>query len=87
MEYSLQISLRASNDIVNAVDYYNEISAELCSRFLLELSHTYKKLTDQPQFYSLVSSNQGDLFRDVKLKRSLMWLYTKFMERTWSLLP
>jgi hypothetical protein len=68
MEYSLHVSLRARNDIVNAIDYYDDISAELCNRFLAELSETYKKLTGHPQFYSLVSSNPKDQFRDIKLK-------------------
>jgi plasmid stabilization system protein ParE len=68
MGYNLQISLRARNDVVNAIDYYDAISSELCDRFLSELSETYKKLVEHPQFHSLISSNPKDQFRDIKLK-------------------
>ena len=67
MEYRLQISIRAQNDAIDAIDYYDNINSDLGTRFITELSDIYKQLKANPQFYSLISSNPADKFRDVKL--------------------
>jgi plasmid stabilization system protein ParE len=68
MAYELIITLRASDDVESATAYYDAINTELGTRFLSEVSQTYKKLSADPQFYSFVGSKRKSNIRDVKLK-------------------
>ena len=68
MVYELFISTQADGDIFDAIDYYDKINPLLSDRFLNELFDTFQKIKNNPQFYSYISSNSMDKFRDVKLK-------------------
>lgn len=68
MVYRLLISIQAEEDVLNAIDYYDNINPFLGSRFLSELFDAYYKRTDNPEQYSYVSSNRQFSFRDLKLK-------------------
>ncbi len=68
MEFDLIITERATEEIQNATDYYDEISPNLGTRFLIELSEVYKKLSINPQFYSFISGTFRSNIRDTKLK-------------------
>ena len=67
MEYNLLISSQAEEDTIVATDYYDRISPNLGTRFLLEVSETYTRIKTNPQFYSFISSHPADGFRAVKL--------------------
>jgi len=68
MAYELFISKQADGDIFDAIDYYDKINPLLSDRFLTELFDTLQKIRNNPQFYSFISSNSMDKFRDVKLR-------------------
>jgi plasmid stabilization system protein ParE len=68
MGYNLKISLRAYDDVINAIDYYDDINPDLGTRFITELYEVYEQLRNNPQFYSLISSDPADIFRDIKLQ-------------------
>ena len=68
MDYELIITVRASQEVEEAIDYYDRIDPKLGTRFLTELSETYKKLSVNPQFYSYVLSSRKSNIRDTKLK-------------------
>jgi hypothetical protein len=63
MEFNLRISLKAETDAIKAIDYYDNINKVLADRFSDELYDVYNKLKNNPQFYSLISSNPQDPFR------------------------
>ncbi len=67
-KFNLHISDRAEEDVINATDYYDQINPDLGNRFLSELHETYDVLKANPQFYSYISSDPSNKFRDVKLK-------------------
>ncbi len=68
MEYELIITVRASGEVEEAIEYYDRINPKLGTRFLMELSETYRKIATNPQFYSLVQSTRKSNIRDTKLK-------------------
>lgn len=67
MAYELRISAHADTDILDAIDYYDKINPLLADRFSLELLDTFQKIKNNPQFYSYISKNPVDKFRDVKI--------------------
>lgn len=68
MAYNLSISLRADIDTINAIDYYDQINPALGDRFIAELKEAYQKIKSNPEYYSYISSNPKDKFRDIKLQ-------------------
>lgn len=68
MVFKIHVSSRAEDDTINALDYYDKINPALGSRFLYELQDTYQKIRDNPQYYSYISPEPNDKFRDVKMK-------------------
>ena len=50
MAYSLIVSLRAQNEIANAVEYYSTRSTHAPNKFIAELNSTYKTLERYPFF-------------------------------------
>lgn len=68
MAYKLRISIQAQKDVLNAIDYYDQINPFLGSRFLSELFDIYQKITHNPEQYSYISSDKRYQFRDVKLR-------------------
>jgi|GEM_PF-3415333 len=54
MTYSLRVSIEAELDILEAADYYDNINADLCDRFLAELNTMLIKIAINPQFYSYI---------------------------------
>lgn len=68
MAYNLKISLRAEVEALEATNYYDEISDDLGDRFLVELSIVCRKIETNPEYYSYISSNPIDNFRDIKMK-------------------
>ncbi len=68
MTYELILTSRAQKDVEQAVAYYDQIDFKLASRFLAELSDTYRKLSKDPQFYSFVVTHRKTAIRDVGLK-------------------
>ena len=67
MTYSLRVSIEAELDILEVTNYYDNINADLCDRFLAELNRMLIKIAINPQFYSYISSNSLTNFRDIKL--------------------
>ena len=67
MTYSLRVSIEAELDLVDAANYYDNINADLCERFLAEVTTTLIKIATNPQYYSYISSNSLTNFRDTKL--------------------
>jgi plasmid stabilization system protein ParE len=67
MAYQLLFTQRANEDIATAILYYDTINPALAERFIGTLDHTFHKLAIHPQYYSLVSTEQPDNVRDVKL--------------------
>ena len=67
MVYNLRISQQADVDTLNAIDYYDQISPLLGNRFIRELNEAYQKIKNNPEYYSYISTNPKDKFRDIKL--------------------
>jgi len=68
MLYNIENSPEAELDIQNAADYYDAISIELGNRFEDELYATYKKITNNPQFYKYLSNKQERKLKCARLK-------------------
>ncbi len=69
MDYNLVVSARAEFEATSALNYYDNISAELGMRFINELQETYRKIVTSPVYYSFISSKTGaHKFRDLKMK-------------------
>lgn len=70
MVYSLIVSLRAQNEIANAVDYYSMHSIHAPSKFIVELNNAYRTLERYP-FFAVRYKN----IRTLKLKSFPFSLY------------
>ena len=67
MVYKLDVSNQAQGDLLDAVDYYDNIDPELGHRFYREIDAVYAKLREHPQYYSFVDSKHSSNVRDVKI--------------------
>lgn len=70
MAYNLIVSLRAQNEIANAVEYYSKRSTHAPSKFIAELNSIYKTLERYP-FFAVKYKN----VRTLKLKSFPYSLY------------
>ena len=68
MAFNLLISIQAQADTITAINYYGAINANIVDRFLTELLNAYRKILENPQYYSYISSKPADKLRDIKLK-------------------
>lgn len=68
MSYHLEISQRAEDETIIAVNYYDNINPELGDRFLYELGVAYSKISKNPEYYSYVTNNAIKQLRDLKVK-------------------
>lgn len=68
MSYRLEISQKAEDETVIAVNYYDSINPELGDRFLYELAVVYAKISQNPEHYSYVTNNAIKQLRDLKVK-------------------
>ena len=70
MAYNLIVSLRAQNEIADAVEYYSLRSTHAPDKFIVELDNTYKTLEEYP-FFAVRYKN----VRSIKLKSFPYSLY------------
>lgn len=68
MSYRLEISQRAEDETVIAVNYYDSINPELGDRFLYELGVVYAKISQNPEHYSFITNSMIKQLRDLKVK-------------------
>lgn len=66
MDYNIIISIEAEKDTSDAYIYYENQQPGLGDRFLDELTRFYKKLKNNPTFYSFVSERKT--IRSLSLK-------------------
>lgn len=57
MKYNVQVSNRIASDIINAVDYYAEISEDLADDFIIEFQSTINKISSGPKHFQIVRGN------------------------------
>jgi plasmid stabilization system protein ParE len=53
MQFTIYLSLRASKDIIDAVEYYNSKSTGLGKRLAFEVDTLLSKIANLPETYSL----------------------------------
>ena len=70
MAYKIIVSPRAQKDIINAIDYYLERSADASSNFIRQLQKSYATLENNP-FFIIRYKNA----RSLKLKKFPYSLY------------
>ncbi len=66
MAYRLKILKAASEDALQAYNYYEDLQQGLGDRFLSEVLERYKDITRHPQYYGFI--NEQHIIRDVRLK-------------------
>jgi plasmid stabilization system protein ParE len=67
--YNLIIKNEAYLDALQAYLYYENEQPGLGDRFLNTLLLCYDALAKNPQYYSFVSDNKGQIFRDIKVDK------------------
>ncbi len=67
MAFELVFSIRAEEDAIQAIYYYDQISPNLGDHFFIELLEAYQKISETPQYYSFVSIVRKTKIRDIKL--------------------
>jgi len=68
MAHNLIITTKASSEALKTCNFYDIRQIGLSERFLADLTKTYKKITENPEHYSFISSRKKHKLRDVKLE-------------------
>lgn len=69
MAYNLVIVEEAYLETLEAYNYYEEKQQGLGETFLLSLQKRYIDLSRNPQYYSFISNDSAQIFRDVKVDK------------------
>ena len=67
MSNHLIITEIAEEHILEACNYYETQLPGLSERFLAELNVAYNKISSNPEYYSYISTNPDDKYRDIAL--------------------
>lgn len=68
MVYEVVVKIEAAHDVLDAYIYYESKLLGLGERFLSSIVLIYEKLAANPQYYSFISADREQGFRDVKVK-------------------